>query len=421
MTDRPLSPPDPPLDTVLRPVRSRWQRMAGSPLTQGVSLLAALIATLIIEDQARDIWQDTGRLLSHSWSGGAAPLTLAFYTCALLSGVLTLGAQYEHMRQSREDEGRRSDAERRLIRQSDDLLDQTDALRAQTNALTAETDQLRALVQSMPPANFLDVYGKQVDLCHRTHIEAYELILDDPLATEELAQMTRVILRAIGKVFAVYDNAEGAAIGVNIMLFVGPESLPGIDLHFVPADLALEELDGALLTDFRLSARADRLSADVDPDLAALALPVPRRRFVVADGKEFRCVLPGAPFAWTERTTVAYASQEELLDWCRRECAFPEQVHAAMRDYLRGRGRGVQSFVSFPLAAPEREEPIGVLNAHSDRPGLLEARPPDEMLHALLKPLLSLVVDMLELLSTAEHRVQDTAYPAVSGPGVDGA
>lgn len=194
-----------------------------------------------------------------------------------------------------------------------------------------------------------------------------------------------------------------------------------IDLHFVPADLALEELDGALVTDLRLSARADRPSADADPDLAALALPVPRRRFVVADGKEFRCVLPGGPFAWTERTTVAYASQEELLDWCRRECAFADEVHAAMREYLRGRGHGVQSFASFPLTAPEGEEPLGVLNVHSDRPGLLEARPPDEKLHALLKPLLSLVVDMLELLSTAEHRVQDNPNPVVSGPGVDGA
>lgn len=168
MTDRPLSPPYLPMDTPPRPVRSRWQRMAGSPLTQGVSLLAALFATLIIEDHARDIWQDTGRLLSHTWGGGLAPLTLAFYACAVLSGVLTLGAQYEHMRQSREDEGRRSDAERRLIRQSDDLLDQTDALLAQTNALAAETDQLRALVQSMPPANFLDVYGRSISATVRT-------------------------------------------------------------------------------------------------------------------------------------------------------------------------------------------------------------------------------------------------------------
>ena len=395
--------------------------MAGSPVTQGVSLLAALGATLIVEDHARDIWEDTGRFLSYSWQGGAAPLTLAFYGCAVLSGILTLGAQYEHMRQSREDESRRSDAERRLIGQSDDLLDQTDALLAQTDALLAETEQLRSLVQSMPPANFLDVYGRQVDLCHRTHIDAYELVAENPRAADELAQMTRVILRAIGKVFAVYDNAEGAAIGINVMLFVRRDRLRGLQLHFVPADLALDELDGALLTDPRLSARADRASADADPDLAELALPVPRRRFVVAGGQEFRCVLPGAPFAWTERTTVAYASQEELLEWCRGECAFPDEVHAAMREYLRGRGHGVQSFVSFPLTAPEREDPLGVLNVHSDRPGLLEARPPDEKFHALLKPLLSLVVDMLELLSTAEHEDQEFARPVESGLGVDGA
>ncbi|MFL5386654.1 MAG: hypothetical protein ACJ8GN_29490, partial [Longimicrobiaceae bacterium] len=221
------------------------------------------------------------------------------------------------------------------------------------------------------------------------------------------------------KVFAVYDNAEGAAIGVNVMLFVRPDRLRGVDLHFAPADLALEELEGALLSDPRLSTRTDRRGSDPDPDLAELALPVPRRRYVQAGGREFRCVLPGAPFAWTERTTVTYASQDELLEWCKSECAFPDEVLAAMREYLRGRGRGVQSFVSLPLAAPEHEEPLGVLNVHSDRSGLLEARPPDEKLHALLKPLLSLVVDMLELLSAAEHEHQEAASPAEGGPGVD--
>ncbi|HEX2079348.1 MAG TPA: hypothetical protein VHG08_16600 [Longimicrobium sp.] len=363
--------------------------MAGSPLTQGVSLLAALVATLIVEDHARDIWQDTGRFLSRDWSGGPAALTIVFFACAVVSGVLTLVAQYEHMRQSREDEARRSRAEHRLIGQSDALLEQT--------------EQLRSLVQSMPPTNFLDVYGRQVDLCHRTHIEAYELVTENPRAVEELAQMTRVILRAIGKVFAVYDNAEGAAIGVNLMLFVRRDHLGGVRLDFSPDDLSLEELEGALITDQRLSARTDRQGSDPDPDLAGLALPVPRRRFIQAGGREYRCVLPGAPFAWTERMTVAYASQEELLEWCTRECALPEPVANSLRNYLRGAGHAVQSLVSLPLLALNADIPIGVLNVHSDRPGLLEARRPDEKLHALLKPLLTLVVDMLELLSAAEH------------------
>jgi hypothetical protein len=172
-----------------------FRRMAGSPVTQAVSLLAALIATLIVEDHAREIWQDMGRLLSRQWSGGPAGLTFGFFGCAILSGLLTLAAQYEHVRQSRRDEIRRSDAEKRLIGQS--------------NALLVQTEQLGHLVRSMPPTNFLDVYGRQVELCHRTHVEAYELAVENLGVAEKLAQMTRVILRAIGKVFAVYDNAEG--------------------------------------------------------------------------------------------------------------------------------------------------------------------------------------------------------------------
>jgi len=85
-----------------------------------------------------------------------------------------------------------------------------------------------------------------------------------------------------------------------------------------------------------------------------------------------------------------------------------------MRSYLRGGGRGVHSFVSLPLVKSNRDAPIGVLNVHSDRPGLLEERRPDEKLHALLKPLLTVVVEMLGLLSAAEH-----GDPAAPGPKVD--
>jgi hypothetical protein len=406
-----FSPDKPLLDNPSRlalwvsKARATLHHMAGSPLLQGVSLLAALVATLIVEEHAREIWQDTGRFFSRQWSGGPSALTIVFFACAVLSGILTLVAQYEHMRQSREDETRRSSAEHRLIGQSDALLEQT--------------EQLRQLVQSMPPTNFLDVYGRQVDLCHRTHIDAYELVAENPRASEELAQMTRVILRAIGKVFAVYDNAEGAAIGVNVMLFVRPDHLADVRLDFAPDDLSLEELDGALLTDRRVSARTDRPGSDPDPDLAELALPVPRRRFIQAGGREYRCVLPGARFAWTERTTVAYASQAELLEWCTRECALPEAVVNSLRTYLRAAGHAVQSFVSLPLLALNGDAPIGVLNVHSDRPGLLEDRRPDEKLHALLKPLLSLVVDMLELLSAAEHQGQGNPDPVEHGARVD--
>jgi hypothetical protein len=382
-------PPAGPGPARPREVPLALRRLAGSPLTQGVSLLAALIATLIVEDHAREIWQDTGRLLSRQWSGGLAAPTLVFFGCAVLSGLFTLSAQYEHLRQSREDEVRRGEAEKRLIGQSD--------------ALLLQTEQLRHLVQSMPPTNFLDVYGRQVELCHRTHVEAYELAVENPGVTDELAQLTRVILRAIGKVFAVYDNAEGAAIGVNIMLFVKPDRLHGIRFAFAADELALDELEGALLTDARLSTRADHAASEPDPRIVELALPVPRRRFIQAGGREYHCVLPGAPFAWAERTTVAFASQQEMLKWYREECAFPEPVHTSMRSYLRGDGRGVQSFVSLPLIEPHEDVPIGVLNVYSDRPGLLEERRPDETLNALLKPLLTVVVDMLGLLSAAEE------------------
>ena len=376
--------------------------MAGSPLTQGASLVAALVATLIVEDHARDIWQDTGRFFTREWSGGPAGLSLLFFACVIVSGVLTLAAQYEHMRQGREDESRRSTAETLLIGQSDDLL--------------RETEELRQLVRSMPPTNFLDVYGIQLELCHRTHIDAYGVRSDEAGAVDEIAAMTRFILRAIGKVFAVYDNAAGAAIGVNIMLFLGPNRVE-LPLDFAPDDLALEELEGALVTDPRLSARTDRDGGDPDPDLAELRLPVPRRRFIQVEGRQYRCVLPGAPFAWTERTTVAYASQAELLAWCDEECALPPAVHLAMQGYLRSVGRAVQSFVSLPLIPRGGSVPIGVLNVHSDRAGLLEDRRPDEKLHALLKPLLALVVDMLELLSAAEHERQAAAEAESSGHG----
>src|SRR5688500_5146227 len=322
-------------------------------------------------------------------------MTWAFYFCVAISVGLAVWSHTVHQRQTELDEQRRKEAEEKLITQS--------------NLLLQQSEELQRLVQSLPPTNFLSRYGEQLRVAHEAHLEAYRGVdLGSPQAAPAIALLTRSILRSIGKIFAVYDNAEGAAIGVNVMLYVPIAQLEDAGCDFLSRNQSLSELEGALVGDARLSARADKPTSEHgDPDLPLLRLPVPVIREVSGGGRTYRCVLPGAPLAWTERITVAYPSQESLLADARDECAFPADVLEGLREYFRGRGRNVQSFVSIPLAAEEAAIPVAILNVHSSQPGLLENRPVDAKFQALLKPLLAQVVDMLGLLAEADASVPD--------------
>jgi hypothetical protein len=410
--------------------RARWRRIATSPLLQGAALFSGVAATLIVEEHARRIIDDLFRA-AYGPRGPLSVLTAAVVGLTLFSVGVAVGGQFAHMRQGEEDQQRRSAAEADILarsaelqRSSDELVARADVLQRRSDEVLEQSRVLQQMVQSLPPANFVDRYGEQLVLAHATHVDASQVDPGSPGAVTELQEMLRAVLHAVGKVFAVYDNAESATIGVNVMLYVPAESLAAFDFDFAP--LRPEEVEGALVVIRELSARTDLKDPVFDPALPELRLPIPHRKHLTRAGEEISCVLPGAPQAWVLRTTLAYRTLEQLMSACG-ECALPEGTEPNMRAYFRDQGRSVASFVSIPLISEESERPIGVLNVHSSQPGLLEARPLDLRMHALLKPLLAQIVDMLQLLAAAEQRagfgVVETADPAPSpaaGTGVDG-
>jgi hypothetical protein len=317
-----------------------------------------------------------------------------------------------------------------LLSSSRDLMERSDRLIRQTRELSEQTDTLRDLVQTLPPKTILTTYVKTVQTCRRTYVNAYDVEPTAADAVEKLRAAVRTVLGAITDLFQVYENAPpNSVIAANIMLFSPASALRKLSLEkqqeiertltFATPGTTLRSLDGVLFTMEELSTRTDLEDDGRDPSLAGIRLPVPAERKAFAGGKELWRVLPGAPLAWALGEAVAYPSQEALLRWCEENGVYHQQVHQALRRYLEVHGNAIRSFVSLPLVRPvqggqesveaaAQSLPIGVLNVHSNYPGLLEDRKPDENLFILLHPILDFVVDLLSLLSAAEKAGRDT-------------
>jgi len=94
----------------------------------------------------------------------------------------------------------------------------------------------------------------------------------------------------------------------------------------------------------------------------------------------------------------AYLDTRTLGDWCRREGDFPESTAQALEDYFNTpRAQSVRSFVSIPIT-PLNGQPIGILNIHRNKPGLLQEKQPAQQFAPLVTPLIFILIGLLETL-----------------------
>ncbi len=126
----------------------------------------------------------------------------------------------------------------------------------------------------------------------------------------------------------------------------------------------------------------------------------------------------------------AYADTRTLGAWCRKQQEFSESIAQQVETYFSGpAGERVASFVCFPLVRLEGDGiPVAVLNVHADRPAILrqnqstktdsrQSTEPAERFRVLIAPLLSILVDLLNLLDSLEEnddgRSDEKAEPRV--------
>jgi len=257
----------------------------------------------------------------------------------------------------------------------------------------------------VPPSDFLFTFREIFRECG----EAWSEIVDSHTElTEGTAEAAiRIVLGGAAKLAKKFDGVPDEVIyAANIMLFTRADRLDDRriaelkpSLRFATPETDLRALRGVLVIERELSTTT-RSGALGQPDgtILPLALGVPLE---IRDEKSRKWrVLPGAPMAFCTGRIEAYLDTFTLGEWCRREGDFPASIANSIDDYFSSqRAEAVRSFISIPMKASE-SVPIGILNIHRNRPGLLEEKEPVEQFAPLVDPLIFILVRLLDTLQT---------------------
>jgi len=339
-----------------------------SAIVSLVALFAGLLGSLYADDikAAFPFW----------WHRGQISTTATFFWLTAVLGTLMFFAAQQAS------ENERTKSERRLEKRS---------------------IQLAQLVRTLPPADFLSTFRQIFWECS----VALEGILD---ATETelnpslVEGAVRVVLAGVAKLAQKFDGASSdVRYAANIMLFRPTGGLPDPEvdkiraiLRFAPPETDLRALRGVLILERGLSTTNKiGIPLEADPDLVPLALAVPKTDH---DPQTNRWrVLPGAPMAFCTGSLEAYTDTNTLGEWCRREGDFPESTASAIDNYFKSQpAQRDRSFVSIALK-PFDGEPIGVLNVHRDRVGLLKEKEPVQQFTPLVSPFVFMLISMVDV------------------------
>jgi hypothetical protein len=250
------------------------------------------------------------------------------------------------------------------------------------------------------------------------------------LTRSGVEEAIRAVQAAILESAKDFDNADGGSdYSANIMLWRnhGKEIENNTALSVVqvapldPMIAGVLELIPALSVVVKGREGNPKLPESFDTLTRPILLPIPEgpSNFLDDEGVEKLVLLPGAPFAFATGRCTVFPSMQEFLEILRNGTTLDERVKRRVTQYFtEGEGKHVRSFASFAILSGRTagELPLGVLNLHSSRPGILEDN--GETLFApVLAPFLSLLAVLLSLRTETSVEVSDSApmTPAVAG------
>lgn len=241
--------------------------------------------------------------------------------------------------------------------------------------LVDQARELEHLIRTHPPANFLAIFSQ----LYEEAAEVAETALSSNVTASDkslFGQSIRYVLRSVAILAQKFDgDIPGTNYAVNIMIFKPVKDIPESEhpairerLQFCEAELSVKNLRGILDLEAPLSTTASDKDAASDPGLKSFALPIP----VDTVTKDRSRVLPGAPFAFVSRELDMYTDTRNIREWCDKYADFTLQVKEELQEYFN-KNPNIRSFVSLPIFSDRKhEDPIAVLNIHSNKPGLLK-------------------------------------------------
>jgi hypothetical protein len=249
--------------------------------------------------------------------------------------------------------------------------------------IVARAEELAKLIRTLPPTNFLTVFGNLYGMATGAAYNVFGPIT--PVVNRiETEQGIRHLLRYIAILAQKFDGDHpNTRYAANLMLFRASSSLDEAErraiqpnLRFIDQTASIDQLKGVLELIPALSTVATDENASPDTQLPAICLAVPKSTKL----NGLYQVLPGAPLAFAERLPSIQVQASMVARWCQVNADFTQSVREQITSYFEDSATArVRSFISIPLcyvdendgADDKTKDPVGVLNIHCDRERLL--------------------------------------------------
>lgn len=341
---------------------NRVERVITAPAFSAVITLLIVLAgaaASLFTDAIREFNFPFGKLPGSKDSIGA----FAFWMLVLLALVLLVINQVGVLR--------------RTAREQDAL-----------NGALGRLDTAVRRLNTLPSEHFLPSF--QDSFREALHV-ALLAIGDEDVRLEQVDASIRAVLAAVADTARDFDGAPSDAIyGANVMVFRDREQSSQIEdaLQLVHVGSSHREYAGAIELLPQLSTCTEDPGA-VDSRTRPISLPIPTERadyYDTGSRSTKSTVIPGAPTSYVKRTFDGFASIDAFLQRIHDHTSLDRQLVGKVQEYFTtGPGKDIKSFASLPIVAinkpsealkqgaetSDSETPLGVLNIHSQRPGML--------------------------------------------------
>lgn len=296
---------------------------------------------------------------------------------------------------------------------------QQNQLAVQTLTAIKQNDRLQDIIRTLPPKRFLQKFATIYDASHAAAWMPFDPGLEASLREkiELIDHAIRVILNSVGKLVAIFvedDKTSDRYFAVNVMLFHNISDFDDKQLErmrehilFLDDNADIKKNYGLLELIYNYSTSTKTETPEPDTELREFYLPIPDPAFSdelsTDDNKKLPRYLPGAPEAFVQKKLSTTEDTHELASWCKKADFTPSVCDKVKRYFESKEAQNVRSFASLPLMESIKSLdddsnelcPIGVLNIHSNKPGLIGAEEPSTLFFLLMQPFLCLIYDLI--------------------------
>ncbi len=274
-------------------------------------------------------------------------------------------------------------------------------------------DFLASSVETLPPQEFLHKFSQWF---HQS-CESITIGLKEPDKPSEGSvkrdprEAIKELLTALAALALSFDpRRSNIRCSINVMVF---EAFPTTDptrsatllknAKFVEPQTCETSLAGVLVLDPELTLTIYKNQTEPDKAVSPLILPIPATS-LRSDRSKRTTVLPGAPAAFCDNE-YQFCDSTDQFDTMMANTGLRPAILGEIVDYFLNEGAGIKSFISLPLNIPVTGGNcirVGVVNIHSDKPGMLRGLRGVQLFTPLAEPY---CIFLAHLIKNLEPRV----------------